>query len=732
MKYFFTELQNRGVIRVGGLYGALIWFLLQVADVVFPAFGIPDSIIGILLVGSLILLPFVLAFAWFFEVTDQGIQTEEEARSGSANRLLMGSEVYFIIIALLAIALSISVYMNIMEGGGEATEKEPLSVLIADVQNQTGDSIYNGTVEQMLTIGMEGADFISAYDRVDASRIAEKLVESDQLSEESARLVAVREGIDMVLSGSITRDQKAFLLNGKLLEPREGATLADIETRADNRTEVLSAIALLADLTRESLGDVSVGETSLADNESISARSLEAVGFYSVAQRLSRSGEDEEAVGYYSKAIEEDAGFGRAYSGLALSLFKMGETDKSRQYWDKALSLVNTMTSRERYRTQGLYYSRITQNYHKAIETYEKLVTEFPSDWIAHNNLAVVYFLNRDLKAAREQGQKPLDMFPSNPVYRTNYALYAMYAGDFLGAAEEGKRVLEVDASYFKAYLPIGMHHLIADEKDEAIATYRRMAEIPNGFAKSLSLIAQLDLSMYFSDADYSKKLISDHGSDSGTSMNPLHNAVFQTYIATYYSSQGQPGKASDILDQLSSETSNASRLIAMALVYLQLGNESQIMRIIEDLGGRLQAEPRAYADLLRGMMYLKEANHGAAMDQLLASLDRTDTWMGHLVLGKAYLAAGFTVEALSEFEICQARLGEASALFLDDIPSIHYARELSYYLARTQENLGQKDEAIANYEAFLLRSNKSKPSVLALDSSTRLARLTAKSSPSE
>ena len=47
---------------------------------------------------------------------------------------------------------------------------EPVSVLIADFDNQTGDPVFTGLVEQAMAVGVEGASFISSYPRRDALR----------------------------------------------------------------------------------------------------------------------------------------------------------------------------------------------------------------------------------------------------------------------------------------------------------------------------------------------------------------------------------------------------------------------------------------------------------------------------------------------------------------------------------------------------------------------------------
>ncbi|MDH5737051.1 MAG: hypothetical protein OEZ23_02020, partial [Gammaproteobacteria bacterium] len=246
MQKLFRELQRRGVFRAAGLYAALVWFLLQVADVLFPAFNIPESSIRYLLMGALVMAPLVLVFAWFFEITDQGIQTEEEAREGSAHRLMMGKEFYFVVIALLAVALSISIYMNVNSADSVKVSLQPMSVLVSDFSNETGEATFTGSIEPVLTMGLEGADFISAYDRISALQLLENKVGEARIDAQNARLLAVRENIDVVLDGRIYKDGASYVLGLQILEPREGKALAMLETRAEDRSEVLLAITKLA------------------------------------------------------------------------------------------------------------------------------------------------------------------------------------------------------------------------------------------------------------------------------------------------------------------------------------------------------------------------------------------------------------------------------------------------------------------------------------------------------
>ena len=57
--------------------------------------------------------------------------------------------------------------------------------------------------------------------------------------------------------------------------------------------------------------------------------------------------------------------------------------------WKRALSLMDRMSDRERYRTLGGYYLGIARNYEQAIENYSDLVKAYPADRAGHSNLAL-------------------------------------------------------------------------------------------------------------------------------------------------------------------------------------------------------------------------------------------------------------------------------------------------------------------------------------------------------
>ena len=71
-------------------------------------------------------------------------------------------------------------------------------------------------------------------------------------------------------------------------------------------------------------------------------------------------------------------------------------------------------------------------------------------------------------------------------------------------------------------------------------------------------------------------------------------------------------------------------------------------------------------------------------------------------LLGRAYLEADFFAEALGEFTACEERRGEASAVFLDDTPSVRYLSTLPYWTGRAQAGLSMRSAANQEFGKFL------------------------------
>ena len=109
---FFVELRRRNVYRAGVIYGMVAWLLIQVATQVFPFFEIPNWVVRLIIVLLVIGFPVALALAWAFEITPEGIVRTDEVPSEKTIRWKSGRKVGSVIIAILAIAISILLFLR--------------------------------------------------------------------------------------------------------------------------------------------------------------------------------------------------------------------------------------------------------------------------------------------------------------------------------------------------------------------------------------------------------------------------------------------------------------------------------------------------------------------------------------------------------------------------------------------------------------------------------------------
>ena len=93
---------------------------------------------------------------------------------------------------------------------------------------------------------------------------------------------------------------------------------------------------------------------------------------------------------------------------------------------------------------------------------------------------------------------------------------------------------------------------------------------------------------------------------------------------------------------------------------------------------------------------------------------------MGRFDLGRAYVALEAFAEAGSELETCLKRRGEATALFLDEVPTYHAFPAVYYYLGRAQEGL-KSPAAAESYKTFVGMKQKSEKDPLVADARHRL-----------
>jgi serine/threonine protein kinase/tetratricopeptide (TPR) repeat protein len=601
--------------------------------------------------------------------------------------------------------IALTALLMILTGGGitwylhsrpQATTKAlahaPVSVLVADFQNNTGDSLFDNTLEPMFNVALEGASFINGFNRGTARQVASELPHPTQvLDEQASRLVAAKEGIAAIVTGSLSKHGSGYSLSVKAIDTLTGKTLASGSVHTETRDALLLEVPKLAVPIRQALGDSTPKSVQLtAMMGTFSTDNIEAVHQYSVGEERLFQGKWDDALQSFSKATQLDPNFSPAYAGMATASGNLGQLDAAEKYAKLAMVHVDRMTERERYRVRGNYYIW-TENWQGCVEEYSELIKQFPVDNIGHSNLAACYARMLDMPKAMEAARQGLEIAPNNILARMNFALYACYASDFKSCESGAKEVLKLNPKYEEGFLVLAYSQLGQGLLPQASDAYQKLEKLSE-YGASLAASGFGDLSLYRGDFREGAQFLEKGAAQDLAAANRAAAAdklIMLSYANLLRGEKAAAGAAAE--KALTNSKSVKIRFLA-ARTFVEAGQPAKARDLAVSLTSEIQKSPHVYAKLILGEAALHEHDTNKAIELFNEAKERSDTWLGRFDLGRAYLEAGAFTEADAEFERCIHRRGEVLELFMDDVPTYSYLPPAYYYQGRDREGLKSPD----------------------------------------
>ena len=578
---------------------------------------------------------------------------------------------------------------------------EAISVIIADAQNQTGDPVFNGVLEKLLSISLDSTSYVSVYDSKQARQQAIQIKPSSEgkLDLELAQLISRRQGINAVIDTSIESSNGGYIIRVSAWDPASTDKIAEVNQSIKSKADVLKITDILSAKLSAELGVIPADSTEALLKETFTTTSLEAMNAYAKAQELDDLGKPDEAIQWFQRALDYDPNFGRAYAILAVISYNRGQYQEARNYFQEAMKRIDQMTDREKYRTRGIYYLMI-RNFKKAIEEYSALLVQFPGDYAAHANLALAYFFARNMPKAVEEGRLDIEYNPQSINGRYNLSWYALGDGDFPSAEAETRKVLEIRPEFAEAYVTLALSQLAQDRIVEATETYHKLKTV-DSFGTSVAGTGLADLAIYEGRLKDSITII-EKGIEFDLENELTYNAADKCImLALVLLNQGKHGQAIKAIERACETNRNDDVLFSAARIYLEAGQTEKVRTLAGELNKKIEPEPLVYAKLIGGEMSIARGDMANAISLFQEAQEILDTWLGRFLLGRAYLEAKAYTEAYSEFELCIKRRGEAASVFLNDLPSSRYLPPVYYYLGRAQEGLGS-DAASESFQKFL------------------------------
>ena len=325
------------------------------------------------------------------------------------------------------------------------TEKD--TIVLADFENNTGDTVFDDTLRQGLSVELQQSPFLSL---ISDRQVQQQLALMGQpkgvrLTSDVARQICERTGSAVVLEGSIAGLGSQYVLGLRAKNCDTGDLLDQEQIQAARKEDVLNSLSEIARKLRTRLGEsqVTVDKHSVPLPEATTS-SIEALKVYSTANKeLSSFANYPAAIPFFKRALEIDPQFAMAHASLGLAFSTVGETVLAAQSTTRAWQLRDRVTDRERFFIDFLYDRQVTGNLEKAYQTLESWLRTYPRGAPPDNALSLLGGLSTHGTARFERAiEVSVKQIAIDPDFGLSYSnLASSYF--FLDRFEEAERVLQ-------------------------------------------------------------------------------------------------------------------------------------------------------------------------------------------------------------------------------------------------------------------------------------------------
>jgi TolB-like protein/Tfp pilus assembly protein PilF len=318
---FLKELRRRRVFRVAGLYVVGVWLLMQAADILFPAWNIPEVAIRYLLWAGLLGFPVALVFGWVFDISAQGIRRTRPATGEAELRqaLPLGLSDYLILSAFLVIVglIFVDTAGRVMQTATHEplrpslAEIEPNSVAVLPFENLSSDPeqayFADGISEEIL-------NRLSAFRELKVIARTSSFAFKDS-GYDIARISGLL-AVNYLLQGSVRRDGQQLRIAAQLVDK------TGMQVWSSSFDREMGAIFVLQDEIAEAVAK-SIAPQIAAPEAGRRPPVADAYDLFLSAREIVYRRDFlqfDQALEYLNQAISIDPGFAEAYVERAVLL----------------------------------------------------------------------------------------------------------------------------------------------------------------------------------------------------------------------------------------------------------------------------------------------------------------------------------------------------------------------------------------------------------------------------
>jgi TolB-like protein/Tfp pilus assembly protein PilF len=322
---FFTELKRRRVYSVAVAYVVVAWLLIQVATQVFPFFNIPNWVVRLVIVLTIVGFPVSLVCAWAFEVTPEGIKLEGDVDRRITRKT--GRKLTALVVVVAAVAVGVTAFRFLhSQQTIEAAKQPPRAVAIESksIAVLPFENLSEEKSNAYFADGMQDEILINLARIADLKVISRTSVMQYKTdARRNLREIGQQLGVAFLLEGRVQRAANRVRVNAQLIDSRSEANVW-AQTYDRDLADVFAIQSEIAKAIAEQL------QAKLSPNEKKAIEQppttdLAAFDLYSRAKSLlltadiSVTGDPDlrKAIELLDEAVKRDPSFFDAYCQLA-------------------------------------------------------------------------------------------------------------------------------------------------------------------------------------------------------------------------------------------------------------------------------------------------------------------------------------------------------------------------------------------------------------------------------
>ena len=704
---FFTELKRRGVTRLVAVYAVVALGVVEASDIIGGRFQFPDWTIKAIIIIAVVGFPVALILGWIYDVTSKGIvKTKPITDTEQASLAKMGWKPSWISIILLVILLFTTTAFFIVPRPNALGFKGQDWILIADLENNTREEVFDRSLIHALTVTINQSKRINVYPRIKVLEVLERMqIDSVEIIDVPLSMeIAERENIKAVLQLSISEVGGTYLLIADLLDPYSGEMVRSRQIKASGIEHVLQALNNLAKIILKDLGE-SLQQIHLGSVPLLRATtaSLDALRF--MTQGFNSSGSNDEVYRLYSEAIKLDPDFALAHVQLGYLYYTHNNRTKGEEHFNLALKQLHRLTDRERLWIQAII-PEMRGNREEATTRWDLFLSEFPNDYGGWYRKAYNYMRMQQYEESIEAFTRAAEIYQEkDPGVLINIASCYNLLQNYQQAIDFYLEAFEVDPGQLtnaNINNEFGFTYVQVGETGKAREVFEEMIK-GNDEDKAKGYRSLALLSMYTGQISEAIEQIQESTLFYKTLGHRLSELRNQLYLAKMYEMKGMEEEFFMILNQVNdviySIATEPVWYLILGKMYVRNGEYQETEQLIQEIAARSNEGNKwdeAAHKILTGELDLARGNltEAEVLFETASKLRRDGFALESLA--NFYYSTGDLEKAVVEYENICGLLNSTGWEAQECWVRAHFS------LGEIHEKNGNTQEAINWYQRFL------------------------------